>query len=191
MRAEHAAVHVRLVDDYEREIGEHVAPARVVWQHAHVEHVRVGQDQVRALADGAALLARRVPVVDRVAQERRAQLVQLARLVLRERLGRVDVDRPRPRIARQRVEHRQVERQRLAARGAGRDDRRVLPRRLERCRLVRPELVDAGALERLEERRVQVAGNRLRLRRPGAVAGGPDEPFVGSSLLEDGGPRGV
>ena len=68
VRAEHAAVDVRLVDHDPGEVGEHVAPGAVVRQHAHVEHVRVREDQVRALADGAALLARRVAVVDRVAQ---------------------------------------------------------------------------------------------------------------------------
>jgi hypothetical protein len=75
----------------------------VVRQDAHVQHVRVRQDQVRALTDRAALLARRVAVVDRVAQERRPQLVQLACLVLGERLRRVDVDRARARVARERV----------------------------------------------------------------------------------------
>ena len=70
VRAEHPAVDVRLVDHHPGEVGEHVAPVAVVGQHAHVQHVRVGQDQVGALADRPALLARRVAVVDRVAQER-------------------------------------------------------------------------------------------------------------------------
>ena len=68
VRAEHAAVHVRLVHHDPGEVRQHVAPLAVVRQHAHVQHVRVREDQVRALADRAALLARRVAVVDRVAQ---------------------------------------------------------------------------------------------------------------------------
>ena len=65
VRAEDAAVDVRLVDDDHREVGEEVAPAAVVGQDPHVQHVGVGEDEVRAPADLRALLARRVAVVDR------------------------------------------------------------------------------------------------------------------------------
>jgi hypothetical protein len=109
VRAEHAAVHVSLVDDDPGEVGQHVAPRAVVGEHADVEHVRVGEDQVGALADRAALLARGVAVVDRVAQEPATELGELARLILGERLGRVEVERARRRVARERVEHRHVE----------------------------------------------------------------------------------
>ena len=68
VRAEDAAVDVRLVHDHVGEVREHVAPAVVVRQHAHVEHVRVGEDQVRPLAHLPAALGRRVPVVDRRAE---------------------------------------------------------------------------------------------------------------------------
>ena len=88
MRAEHAPVHVRLVDHDPGEVGEHVAPRAVVRQHPHVEHVRVREDQVRALADSAPLLARRVAVVDGLAQVAAADPREPARLVLGERLGR-------------------------------------------------------------------------------------------------------
>ena len=46
VRAEHAAVDVRLVDDDEREVREQVAPRGVVGQDPDVEHVGVGEDQV-------------------------------------------------------------------------------------------------------------------------------------------------
>ena len=49
--AEHAAVHVRLVDDHERQVREQLAPRGVVGQDPDVEHVGVREDQVRALAD--------------------------------------------------------------------------------------------------------------------------------------------
>jgi hypothetical protein len=68
VRAEHAAVHVRLVDHDPGQVGQDVSPRPVVREHAHVEHVRVREDQVRALADRAALLARGVAVVDGVAE---------------------------------------------------------------------------------------------------------------------------
>ena len=95
MRAEHAAVDVRFVDDDVAEVREHVAPAVVVRQQADVDHVGVRQDHVRPLADLPALLGRRVAVVDRRLQPRYLQLGQRAELVLRERLRRVEVERAR------------------------------------------------------------------------------------------------
>ena len=65
VRAEDAAVDVRLVDDDVAEVREHVAPAVVVREHAHVEHVGVRQDRVGPLADLPAALALGVAVVDR------------------------------------------------------------------------------------------------------------------------------
>ena len=65
VRAEHAAVDVRLVDHDDREVGEHVRPRPVVREDPEVQHVRVGEDHVRLAADLRALLARRVAVVDR------------------------------------------------------------------------------------------------------------------------------
>ena len=49
MRAEDAAVDVRLVDDDEAQVRENVSPAVVVREHADVEHVRVREDDVRPL----------------------------------------------------------------------------------------------------------------------------------------------
>ena len=106
VRAEHPAVHVRLVHHDPGEVREHVAPRAVVRQDAHVEHVRVREDQVRALPDRAALLSRRVAVVDRVPQVLAADPREPARLVLRERLGGIEVEGARRHVARERVEHR-------------------------------------------------------------------------------------
>jgi hypothetical protein len=64
MGAEHAAVDVRLVDDDDREVGEEVRPRRVVGQDPDVEHVGVGEHEVRPPADRLALLALGVAVVD-------------------------------------------------------------------------------------------------------------------------------
>ena len=68
VRAEDAAVGVRLVDHDPAEVREEIAPALVVGQDPDVEHVGVGEDQVRAAADLRPVVARRVPVVDRVAE---------------------------------------------------------------------------------------------------------------------------
>ena len=51
VRAEDAAIDVRLVDDDPREVGEEVGPLAVVRQHALVEHVGVAEHEVAALAD--------------------------------------------------------------------------------------------------------------------------------------------
>jgi hypothetical protein len=116
-----------------------------------VEHVRVREDQVRALADRAALLTGRVAVVDRVAQEVASELRELARLVLGERLGRVEVEGARGGIGRQGVEHGQVERERLPAGRAGGDNGVPAPGTLECVRLVGPERLDSGADQRLAQ----------------------------------------
>ena len=127
--AEDASVDVRLVDDDVAQPRQHLSPVAVVGQDADVEHVGVGQDQVRAAADRRALLARRVAVVDRVPQAARSDLGQLARLVLGERLGRIEVDRAGGVVAGDRVEHRHVEGERLARGGAARDDHVLASRR--------------------------------------------------------------
>ena len=101
----------RLIDDDPAEVGEEVAPLRMVGQQADVQHVGVCEHEVGAAADRRALLARGVAVIDRLAQIRRPQLVQLSRLVLGQCLGRIQVERPRAGVARQHVEDRQVETQ--------------------------------------------------------------------------------
>ena len=51
VRAEHAAIHVRLVGDDIAQVREDVSPAVVVREDADVEHVRVREHDVRRLAD--------------------------------------------------------------------------------------------------------------------------------------------
>ena len=152
VRAEDAAVGVRLVDDDPAQVGEEVAPALVVGRARAMLSmsglVRMRFERLRMLS---AVVARGVAVVDRVAQRRQAELGELARLVLGERLGRVDVERPRLRVGDDRVEHRQVERQRLARGGAAGDDHVAGPGGLECLELVRVEPEDAGALERARQ----------------------------------------
>jgi hypothetical protein len=181
---------VRLVDHDDREVGEEVRPELVVGQDPRVEHVGVGQDEVRPAADRGALLARRVAVVDRRAHGlAEPERVDRPRLVLGERLRGVQVERARLAVAAQHVQRRQVEAQRLARGSAGRDDRRPRPRSLQRLRLVGVELIDPGAPQTREQLGVQVVGQRRQLGRPGALVGLPDEPSVLAARLDQRGPR--
>jgi hypothetical protein len=82
VRSEDAAIDVRLVDDHVPQVREHVPPAVVVGQHAHMEHVGVGQDDVRRAPDLAAVLDRGVAVVDRRAQAGQAVAGERPELVL-------------------------------------------------------------------------------------------------------------
>ena len=165
VRAEDAAVDVRLVDDDVAEVREHVSPAVVVREDADVEHVRVREDDVRPLADLPAALARRVAVVDRGAEPLQPELRERARLILRERLRRIEVERARLRFARDRVEDGEVERERLPGRGAGRDDDVLAaPRRLPRLGLVAVERGDAVRDERGCDAWIEIVREWLELR---------------------------
>ncbi len=182
VRAEDAAVDVCLVDDDPGEIGEHVAPLPMVGQHSDVQHVRVGEHQVRPGADRPPLLARCVSVVDGVSQEARPQRGQAAGLVLRERLRRVEVQRAGAPVVRQRVEHRQVEGERLPARGPGGDDRVTPACGGVRLGLVRVELADASAGKRGRELGVQVRRQRRDARAPRPEAALRDELLAAAGL---------
>ena len=185
VRAEHAAVDVRLVDHHHREVREEVGPRGVVGEDPQVQHVGVGEDDVRPPPDRRALLARRVAVVDRRLGALDAERVQRPRLVLRQRLGRVQVQRPRPRVAAQDVERRQVEAQRLAGGRAGGDDRRARPAGVQRLGLVGPQPVDAALAQRVGHLRVQLLGDRRLQRRPGVLRGLHDQALVVAPRLEE------
>ena len=165
VRAEDAAVDVRLVDDDESEVVEEVAPQVVPRQDADVEHVGVREHEVRPAADLAPPLGGRVAVVDRRADRGDAERAERARLVLRERLRRVEVEGACVPVGGERVEDRQVEGKRLARCGArGDDDVAAAPRRAVRLGLMRVELVDAAARERFPHSRLERGGQRRRPR---------------------------
>ena len=63
MAAEHAAIRVQLVDDDVAQVLEQLGPARMVRQDARVQHVGIAQHDVRARADRAPRVLRRVAVV--------------------------------------------------------------------------------------------------------------------------------
>ncbi len=159
-----------LVHDDVGEVRQHVAPTVVVRQHADVEHVRVGEDHVRPLAHLPATLGLGVAVVDRSAEPRQAERAERTELVLGERLRRVEVQGPGLRLAGERIQDRQVEGERLPARGAGGDDQVLAAGgRLPRLRLVGVEAVDPLSRERLAHARVQLLGQRGRASFPGRL----------------------
>ena len=170
--AEHAAVRVQLVDDDVAQVLEELGPLRVVRQHARVQHVGVGQHDVRAPADGAARVLRRVAVVREHAdldvgrpRDFLGEPIELRQLILREGLGREEVERPRGGIREDPVHHRDVVAQRLARRRRrGHHHVAAGQRVLDRAGLVGVEAVDAaprqgGAQPGVDARReVLVAG---------------------------------
>ena len=86
------------------------------------------------------------------------QPCERAGLILRERLGGVEVDRAGLGIGLSASQHRQVERQRLARRRGG-DDREVpLPGRGVRLGLVAVEARDPGLRESFSQSRVEIVG---------------------------------
>jgi hypothetical protein len=141
VRAEHAAVDVRLVDDDVAEVRS-TSPQRSwcgrtpTWSMSGL--VRI---EVRPAADLPAALASRVAVVDR--RRVRGTFSAAACATGPARAPSSGRGRARAlRLARERVEHGQVERERLARRGARRDDDVLAAlRRLPRLGLVREERV--------------------------------------------------
>ena len=118
-----------------------------------VQHVGVGERDVGAGADRLARVGRRVAVVgvhaDRLATglaDERRQLVQLGHLILRQRLGRKEVQRARRAVLQDRVEDRQVVAERLArGRRSGDDDVLAGDDALIGLGLVRVELTQPAA----------------------------------------------
>ena len=165
MRAEDAAVDVRFVDDDVAQVVQHVRPAVVVRQQADMEHVGIREDHVRPAADLPPALGRRVAVVDRRADVRRMQRCQRPGLILRQRLGRVEVERTLLRFARQGVEHREIEAERLARRRPCREDQVLAARgRIPRVALVRVQRVEGQCRP---QPRIELLGQRNHARLAG------------------------
>ena len=156
-----------------------------------MEHVGVREDEVRAPADRAALLARRVAVVDRRADLLAQPEARAARAPGPARApssGTGTARAPSARCSRA-CERRQVEAQRLARRGAGRDDEVGPPtprgpprpgaRRAARCP-ARSSASRSSGCRSAGSRRG--AGGALALERLA------DEPLVGAAGLEQGVP---
>ncbi len=160
MRAVDPAQAVQLVDHDVAQVLEELHPLGVVRQDALVQHVGVGDHDVRARADRLARVLRRVPVVGERADVRPDRLdhrVELGQLVLGQRLRGKEVERPRVGVLEDAVEDGKVVAEGLA-RGGRRDDDHVLAAldELERLALVAVEALVAPPDERVAQLRVQL-----------------------------------
>ena len=157
-----AAIVVQLVDHHVAQILEQLGPAGVVRQDAAMQHVRIGEHDVGALADGLAGILRRIAIVGEC-PDFRAHLVdgglQLVELVFGQGLGREKVHGAGAWIGQQQVQDGQVVAQRFAAGGGG-DHHHVLALfdRLEGFRLVGIELMDAAVHQGLPQGGVHASG---------------------------------
>ncbi|MCW0466126.1 hypothetical protein NB705_003199 [Xanthomonas sacchari] len=161
--AEHAAVGVDLVDHHIAQVLEELRPLGVMRQDRLVQHVRVADHDVAVQADRLARIAGGVAVEGEGLHPEVAGTVevqQLGHLVLRQRLGREQVQRLGLRGHR-RGHHRQRVAQRLA-RGGGGDDGHVLAalRRVPGLGLVAVQLRDAAFAQRGGQRRRHVVRDR-------------------------------
>jgi hypothetical protein len=153
---------VRLVNYYESQVGNEIRPQRVIGQDADREHVGIGQNDVAAFSELGAGLTLGISVV-RVKDDRArglqhaCQFFERAQLVLRERLGRKEIERARARFVQDGFEDGDVVTERLAGGCAGCDDDvfagargvdRVRLVRKEFLDVIRPEAVREGGLER-------------------------------------------
>ena len=90
MAAEHAAIGVQFVQHDVAQIFKQALPARVVRQDAGVQHVRIREHDVAALANRFSRVGGRIAVIGEDAEtvvEPLGEIVQLGELILRERLG--------------------------------------------------------------------------------------------------------
>jgi hypothetical protein len=166
--AEDAAIGVQLVHDDVAEMTEETRPLRVLRQDAGVEHVGIGEDDVRLVAELLPGRGRGVAVVHaRVQQARELDAAlgepgEALQLVLGERLRGKEVERGGAGLVLQPFEHRDVVAETLAARGPGHDDGvAARAQGLDRTHLVRVEPLDPLALEggpqAVRQRRLEIA----------------------------------
>ena len=182
-----------LVDHHVAQVLEELRPLRVVRQDGLVEHVGVGHDDVAVQADRLARVAGGVAVEGEGLHPEVAgavELEQLGDLVLRQRLGREQVQRFR---ARRHccTHHRQRVAQRLARGGRG-DDGDVFATLGggPGVGLVAVEAVDAARAQSIGECQRDIIGNR----RVVALATGDGEAAgdaVGIALRQRLGQRGT
>ena len=168
--AKHAAVGMQFVDDDELEVLEQLGPAWMVREDPGVQHVGIAEDDLSLAADGAARILRRVAVVGVHADlmlfasnfaDGADQFVQLRHLILRQRLGREQIQRARCRVLQDAIENWQVVAERLARRGRCGDHHLLaLGNEIEGLGLVRVELLDTSRLERRAQARVDAGGKR-------------------------------
>ncbi len=165
MRAEDAPEHVQLVDDDIAEPPEERGPPRVERKHPDVEHLRIGQHDVRVPAHPRPRRRLGVTVIGRRDESGKRGCRDPPQLVLRECLGGEDQQRRRRVDAADGLCDRGLVHERLARRGPGRDHHRVaVPYEVQRLGLMTPEEVDAQSLQHLVGQRLGEQGGATRAR---------------------------
>ncbi len=157
--AEHAAIGMQFVDDDEAQVLEELRPAGMVRQDPRVEHVGVAEDDVGLAANRAARVRWRIAVVGedanleiRISADQFGQSLQLGELILREGLGRKEVQRARRLILEDGIEDRRVVAERLSRRRRrDRDDVAPAEHMRERLGLMGIQLADPACGERAPE----------------------------------------
>ena len=87
--------------------------------------------------------------------------MQLGELILRERLGRKQIQRARRRVAQDRAQHRRVVAERLPRRGRRRHhDVTAGKRMVDRHGLMGVELIDAALAQHVAEARIEIVTKR-------------------------------
>ena len=158
MAAEHSAVHVQLIDDHVFERFEQLRPLCVVREDGRMQHVRVREHDMPGRANRPPRVRRCVAIVSKRTYVRasfRNQAVQLVELVLGERLGWEQVERPRRAVLEDCANHRDVVAECLATRCRGHDDCVLARERtFDGLRLVCVRPLNAALSERFDELRV-------------------------------------
>ena len=179
MAAVNAAIIVQFVDDDVAEIFEEFGPAGVVRQDAGMQHVGVGQHQIRTLPDGLARVLRGVAIVSKGANIRSHFLdnrVGFVELILGKGLGGKQVHGARAGVFEEEIEYRQVVAPGLPA-GGGRHDGGVAAglHQLESFGLVAVQGPDAALFEGRAQRGPDRGGNvAIFARRGGLVPDAAD-----------------
>ena len=168
VRAEDPPVPVCLVHDHDLESGEEPVPLRMPGEDL-VEFVRVREDDPGPVPDAGPSRCRGVAIVDGRTEGEPGgglDLLKDPELVVRQRLGRVEVERRRLPVEGQPLEHGEREGQRLARRrGGGQHEIAPLANRVECPGLVRVE-PDPFPGEPSREWRRERTGRLRVLRRP-------------------------
>ena len=159
MAAEDTAVHVRLVQYHVAQLMQELGPAFVARQDADVKHVRVAEEDGRRASQERPLVLRGVPVVDGRDDAGHVEPVELACLVLGERLGGEEEEGARLRVGGEGLEGGQLVAEALAARRPRADDDVVAGRQqVARGGLMTVKRMNAGREECFAQRGRQIVG---------------------------------
>ncbi len=105
VRSKNTAVGVQFIQDDVTQVGEQICPQGVMGQDTGMQHVGIGQHDVGVLANGGAGIGGRVAVIDprgnATVRQSAVELFELLQLILRERLGREEVESACLRVSQQ------------------------------------------------------------------------------------------